>query len=250
MHMPSGMLGLATVPPKLRQRIVNREYVEMYDLLPTSWRVESEAAAASSKGKRPRREPIKDIQVWAECYSVYAAILSAAYPEKAPHLFAYMRTIVRASRQFMGHEWVSYDMTFRRTAANQGSLDWGVPNPGLYNDAFTGAVKSRANCFYSLDAHSSEYCPEAPEAHPSPASRHLAEQRQGRLAPRQGSNRVEICRQFNGVRGCRFARCHYAHLCERCHGPHPSMECGDRHQPMGRARSPPAGRQWDPKQPR
>ena len=222
----------------------------MYDLLPTSWRVESEAAAASSKGKRPRREPIKDIQVWAECYSVYAAILSAAYPEKAPHLFAYMRTIVRASRQFMGHEWVSYDMTFRRTAANQGSLDWGVPNPGLYNDAFTGAVKSRANCFYCLDAHSSEDCPKAPEAHPSPASRHLAEQRQGRLAPRQGSNRVEICRQFNGVRGCRFARCRYAHLCERCHGPHPTMECGDRHQPMGRARSPPAGRQWDPKQPR
>ena len=189
--------------------------------------------------------PSKDIQVWAECYSVYAAILSAAYPEKAPHLFAYMRTIVRASRQFMGHEWVSYDMTFRRTAANQGSLDWGVPNPGLYNDAFTGAVKSRANCFNCLDAHLSEDCPEAAEAHP-PASRHLAEQRQGRLAPRQGSNVVEICRQFNGVWGCLFSP---SPLCERCHGPHPAMECGDRRQPMGRARSPPAGRQWDPKQP-
>ena len=56
----------------------------------------------------------------------------------------------------MGHEWVSYDMSFRRTAVNPGSLDWGVPNPGLYNDAFTGVVKSRANCFYCLDALSSE----------------------------------------------------------------------------------------------
>ena len=88
-HMPSGMLSLATVPLKLRQRIINKEYIEMYDMLPTSWRMEAEAAAASLKGKRPRCEPIKDIQVWAECYSVYAAILSAAYPEKDPHLFAY-----------------------------------------------------------------------------------------------------------------------------------------------------------------
>ena len=248
-QLPSGMLGLATVPPKLKQRIVNREYVEMYDMLPTSWRVESEAAASSAKGKRPRREPIKDIQVWAECYSVYAAILTAAYPEKAPHLFAYMRTIVRASRQFAGHEWVSYDMTFRRTAANQGSLEWGVPNPGLYNDAFTGAVRSRANCFYCLDAHASEDCPEAPDAHP-PAVRQSVEQKQGRPAPRQAPNVVEVCRQFNGVRGCRFSRCRYAHLCERCHGPHPVMGCGDRQQPMGRSRSPPPGRPWDPKQPR
>ena len=158
--------------------------------------------------------------------------------------------IVRASRQFMGHEWVSYDMSFRRMAANQGSLDWGVPNPGLYNDAYTGAVKSRANCFYCLDAHSLEDCPEAPETHPPPASCQPAEQRQGRLTPRQGSNVVEICRQFNGVRGCRFSRSRYAHLCERCHGPHPAIECGDRRQPMGQSRSPPAGRQWDPKQPR
>ena len=113
----------------------------MYDMLPTSWRVGSEAAASLSKGKHLRREPIKDIQVWAECYSVYAAILSAAYPKKAPHRFTYMRTIVRASRQFMGHEWVSYDMTFRRTASNQGSLDWGYQTQACTTiNAITGAV--------------------------------------------------------------------------------------------------------------
>jgi len=63
-------------------------------------------------------------------------VLSAAYPQKAPHFFAYMRTIVRASRNFEGTAWVSYDMSYRRAAANKCSLDWGLPDPGRFNDAF------------------------------------------------------------------------------------------------------------------
>lgn len=129
-------------------------------MLPASWRVELEARSSSSKGKRPRQEPVKDIQMWAECFSVYAMVLLAVHPEKAPYLLAYMHTIVQASHKFGGH---SYDMTFWCTAANQGSLDCGVPNPGIYDDAFTGVVKSWANCFYCLDAYLSADCPEAPE---------------------------------------------------------------------------------------
>ena len=118
-----GMLGLATLPPKLMKRIVQKEYIEMYEILPESWRLETESASPSGQGKRPRRGPITDIDVWWECYAVLVAVLSAAYPEKAPHLFAYMRTIVRASRNFEGTAWVTYDMSFRRAAANRGSLD-------------------------------------------------------------------------------------------------------------------------------
>ena len=29
-----GMLGLAMLPPKLMKRILNKEYIEMYDILP------------------------------------------------------------------------------------------------------------------------------------------------------------------------------------------------------------------------
>ena len=39
---------------------------------------------------------------------------------------AYLRTITRVSRNFEGTAWASYDMAFRRQAANQRSLDWGV----------------------------------------------------------------------------------------------------------------------------
>ena len=70
-----------------------------------------------------------------------AAILSAAFPDKAPHMFAYMRTIVRASRTFESTAWASYDVAYRRQAANRGSLDWGVLDSGLYNDAFMGVPR-------------------------------------------------------------------------------------------------------------
>lgn len=132
------MLQLAVVPQKLVKKIINREFVDMSELLPASWRLDTEAGSSSHSSKHPRHGPVKQIKVWAECFVVYAAILVAAYPDKGPHLFAYLRSIVRASRQFEDTAWVSYDMAFHRAEANRGSLDWGVPNPGLYSDAFTG----------------------------------------------------------------------------------------------------------------
>ena len=52
---------------------------------------------------------------------------------------------------------------------------------------------------------------------------------------------VEICRLFNepGAR-CSYPACRYAHLCTRCHQPHPQFECGK--PKRGRSRSPPPPR--------
>lgn len=166
-----GMLGLATLPPKLMKRILNREYVDMFEILPESWRIEADTASQAGQGKRPRRGPITNIDVWCECYSVLAAVLSAAYPVKAPHFFAYMRTIVRASRNFEGTAWVSYDVSFRRAAANKRSLDWGLPDPGRFNDAFVGRSKVIPRCTYCLsDTHTADDCPDAPSQRQPPLS--------------------------------------------------------------------------------
>ena len=53
-----GMLGLAMLPPKLMKRILNQEYIEMFEILPESWRLEMEASTPAGHGKRPRRGPI------------------------------------------------------------------------------------------------------------------------------------------------------------------------------------------------
>lgn len=67
-----------------------KEYNEMWELLPESWRLE--AALQGGQGscfhsKCPKRDMITDYTVWAECYSIMAAVLAAAYPDKAPHTF-------------------------------------------------------------------------------------------------------------------------------------------------------------------
>ena len=79
-------------------------------------------------------------------------------------MFQYLRTIVRASRNFEGTAWLSYDAAFRRQAAIHGSFDWGVIDPTLYNEAFTGRARIKARCSHCLsDTHGSHSCPLAPE---------------------------------------------------------------------------------------
>ena len=226
--------GFSAVPPKLMKRIVDKQYIDMWELLPETWVLETESSCCHSK--RPRRAMVADINVWTECYATLAAILSAAYPEKAPHLFAYLRTITKASRTFDNTAWASYDMAYRRQAANRGSLDWGYVDPALYNEAFAGRAKLLSRCRYCLaDTHNSTECPSAPagsptgttEAGPAPHRRTA-----GGTSSRDRSASVEICRLYNAVGGsrCRYQQCRYAHLCMKCKGSHPSAEC-DRRRP-------------------
>ena len=99
----------------------------------------------------------------------------------------YLSTIVRASQNFEGGAWVSYDAAFRRQAANRGSLDWTVMDEGgvwasydaafwrqaanrgsldwaaidltIYNEAFTGRAKLLPRCHYCLaETHETRDC--------------------------------------------------------------------------------------------
>lgn len=89
-----------------------------------------------------------------------AAILSAAFPQKAPQFLVYLRTITKASRTFGSTAWASYDMAYRQQAANRGSLDWAVVDAALYNEAFAGQARSMLCCKFCLaDTHASQKCP-------------------------------------------------------------------------------------------
>ena len=79
--------------------------------------------------------------VWMECFAILVAVLANQYPEKTSHFMAYLRTITRASHNFERAAWASYDMAYWRQAANQRSLDWGVVDQALYNEAFTGRTQ-------------------------------------------------------------------------------------------------------------
>ena len=160
----SSLPGFASVPSRLVKRIMSKEYIDMTEMLPETWRLEMLAASGCCPhAKRPRRGMITDILVWADCYASMAAILSSAYPEKAPHLLAHFRTVVRAARNFEGVAWATYDAVCRRQAANRGSLDWGAIDNTLYSEAFTGRARVVPRCNYCLDdTHASHECSFAP----------------------------------------------------------------------------------------
>ena len=225
--------GWGSVPPRLTKKILALEFVDMWELLPESWRLEP-AEAGCCHSRRPRRGLVTNFPLWVECYAALVATLSTRYPAKMPHFMAYLRTITRASRNFEGTAWASYDMAFRRQAANLRSLDWGVIDSALYNEAFTGRARLIPRCRFCLaDTHDTKECTFAPEERQSPV--------RAFSSPREQRS-VQICQLFNKPSGnaCRYRHCRYAHLCSKCRrGSHPAAECTGRH---GRSPSPKEGR--------
>ena len=55
---------------------------------------------------------------------------------------AYLETIVKAHRSFIGDYWVTYDTCFHQEAAISKLLDWGIIDFTLYNETFTGRAKA------------------------------------------------------------------------------------------------------------
>ena len=95
-----------------------------------TWRLDK-TSISCCHDQRPRCGLVTDISLWIECFATLAAVLSVCYPDKALQFMAYMHTIVCASLNFEGPAWATYDMAFRRQAANRQSLDWGITHSTL-----------------------------------------------------------------------------------------------------------------------
>ena len=207
----------------------------MRDLLPESWRTD-DATSSCCRTPRPKRGGlVTDISLWTECYSLLVAVLLTKHPDKGGHFMAYLRTIVRASRNYEDSAWASYDAAYRRQAANSRSLDWGIVDSALFSEAFTGRAKQIPRCQYCLaETHRSNECQYGP------GTDELRPSKFPRYSPRGGlstghfqytnsqHNGIELCGRFNQAGGnrCTFQRCRYAHICAKCRrGPHPASEC-------------------------
>ena len=131
----------------------------MHELLPETWRAE-EQKESCCRSTRPKRGLVTDITLWTECYALLVAVLSTKHPSKTPHFMGYMRTIIRASRNFEGAAWACYDATYQREAANKQSLDLATIDPTIYNEDFTGRARLVPRCRYCpADTHEARECP-------------------------------------------------------------------------------------------
>ena len=125
--------GLALISPKLVQKILSGDFIDMCELLPETWRVE-EPKMGCCRSTRPKRGLVTDIALWTECFASLVAVLTTKHPEKAPQFMGYLWNIVRVSRNFEGSAWASYDAAYRRQSANRRSLEWAVIDPTIYNE--------------------------------------------------------------------------------------------------------------------
>lgn len=121
----------------------------MHELLPETWWLD-ETQDSCCRSSRPKRGLLTDIGEWTECYASLVTVHSTKFPEMGPQFMCYLCTIVRASRNFEGAAWASYDAAFRRHATNRGSLDWAAIDLTIYNKAFTGRAKLLPRCRYCL----------------------------------------------------------------------------------------------------
>ena len=240
-------LDSVPVPAKLRARILELEFIEMYELLPEAWDIGPTHSCCPGSRRQSRRAPVQDILLWTECFSSLVAILGSAHPHHIADFMAYQRSIVRASRIFEGNAWVVYDRCYRRRAALSRDLNWSIQCTGLYNEAFTGRARTIPRCGHCLsENHSQADCPDMPQGQPAAQrqasvplidSQAAPVQRPRTFAPPSPAS-ASYCRLFNQVL-CRSKRCRFQHLCNICSLPHPAQVCPSRSR---RDRSPPTHR--------
>ena len=218
----------AALPQRVVKKILDLEFVEMADLTTDAWQDDMASDPPNLTRCPTRRAPITDIFTWLDCYSRMAPILATRFPEKASELWAYQATILRAAKNYEGTAWVAYDRQFRCESLARKDLNWSVPDPRLYNEAFTGRAKSIPRCPYCLsENHAGLYCPVNPNPPLVgwlPEARHLQPSMAFPQANRGSVARQEVCWNYNDNQ-CRYNKCRYLHLCKECFGPHPAIAC-------------------------
>lgn len=230
--------GLLPVPAKLAEKIVKWEFVDMGELLPEFWAAATSKDASNPKAPASRRKrAVTDIASWTQCFATYTSVMSTAHPKAVPELLAYLIFILRASQDYGGVAWVTYDAAFRRQAFITGNRLWSKINPSLYSICFAGSARTGIRCELCLSlSHSTRDCSlvgdqelDVPARLKTLESAVLgftsSTSQQQVSTPR--ARAMEICRNWNLGR-CRMQQCRFRHACRICGGPNPAFACCDR----------------------
>ena len=145
--------------------------------------------------RRPHKKgKVTDIVLWVECFAIFTGVLTSKYPQSAPDLMAYQRTIVHASRTYKGDCWLSYDTTYSRRAAACKSLHWAQIDFTLYNETFTGMARPIPRCTNcASEYHKSHECPVAAISTPTTESTFYAKPLSTLSEAGMGNNSRELC---------------------------------------------------------
>ena len=128
------------MPAKLAKKTTRWEFVEMAKLhleFCTALNPRDPSTTAVTKPGAIRcKRAVTNIAMWVQCFATYVSVMSKVHPAAVPELLAYLIFILRASHDFGGVAWVTYDAVFRRQAFLTGNQQWSKVNPSLCTDLF------------------------------------------------------------------------------------------------------------------
>ncbi|XP_077787003.1 uncharacterized protein LOC144328100 [Podarcis muralis] len=176
---------------KLRSRILNGRYVDIFKLAPPS---EDQEKGPSSKKRPGAAIGDRTFEHWLDCFQVFAGVVVAAYPRRSLHLFVYL-SIVRSAFTKAGEKAaIKYDENFRRRAAKIPTARWDRRDLDVWTTHVAPLIDKKA-----------------------------PEQQKFKPAAFRTSRRL-LCWDFNKG-SCQRQGCRFAHVCERCNGSHAASSC-------------------------
>ena len=132
--------------------------------------------------------------------------LVSVHPSVTLELLAYMLTIIRASQQYDGLCWRSYDTNYRIAAAASGNRSWSKLDTDLFTRFFNGRARKVNPCMV-CDAltHTSTDCPEAPAQPKRDETRPVTGPHPKRRRPFAKTWAADVCAEFNSKGVCSLA---------------------------------------------
>jgi len=105
----------------------------MFELLPELLAdLRDGESSVKQPGRVRGRRRVQDLNVWLQCFAVFVTVVARSSPGAVPGMMAYMVSIIRASQEYEGGAWTTYDAGFRRQAATTGLQEWARINSSLY----------------------------------------------------------------------------------------------------------------------
>ncbi|XP_077780548.1 uncharacterized protein LOC144326953 [Podarcis muralis] len=196
---------------KMRSRILNGRYVDMFRLLPPS--EEQDKEGSSSKKRSGASTVDRTFEHWLDCFQVFAGVVVAAYPRRSLHLFVYL-SIVRSAFSKAGEKAaIKYDENFRRRAAKIPSARWDRKDLDVWTTHVAPLIDKK-----------------------------VPEQQKSKFSAFRSGRRL-LCWDFNKG-SCQRPACRFTHNCEKCNGSHPASSCFGGRRPFRGGRG---GSQQPPK---
>ena len=142
---------LAPVPPRIKEKIISGEFIDLATLLPKAMFLGSIEPETSkpltvhltptgndlSVRPQPSSKKISSFVSWMEAWNIYLAIIINHSPACAPQLVAYQRIITSASIHYPLSAWLNYDVQFRTLAASDSLVCWDIRHTDLWLQCVT-----------------------------------------------------------------------------------------------------------------